>query len=480
MTLDFCRSSRMPINISLNVPEDIMLAIAQAGGDVAYAGACRACREYFINHPVLLYNAVKAAAGALTLRHMMELALQHGNSAASAFTIALVREVLRRARDPEADSDFDLESFVLSAVAEDDAVIAELLIHAIKPDALPDALHDAVVCACEERRPRCLRLIFMKMDLNLNMIALMNDQLYTATVRGFDDIVGILLDHGAKTAVDNFKSYYAACSLGFHKIIRRMTDMNLLGAVPADVGDGLGLDMAAEHAHLLAMKALLAAEQAPLRNSRDSSPLMCAVRSGSCTAVDLVLEGDDAADITARNGEALVWAAMRTEKLIRHLLRLSKGSKVLSPGCGDGKALVAASGSGNLQVVKLLLRYGPEVLRADCQEGQALVSACIKGSLEVVSWLLNSSVHPPRADCQLGQALISAAEHGHSRVVSFLLEFPLFPPRPDCRGNEPLRVATDAATRAVLLVAIAAMWPPPGIDWLMAEPPSEDEDEDDG
>ena len=96
MTLDFCRSSRMPINISLNVPEDIMLAIAQAGGDVAYAGACRACREYFINHPVLLYNAVKAAAGALTLRHMMELALQHGNSAASAFTIARVRVIPRQ------------------------------------------------------------------------------------------------------------------------------------------------------------------------------------------------------------------------------------------------------------------------------------------------------------------------------------------------------------------------------------------------
>ncbi|KAJ7859360.1 ankyrin repeat-containing domain protein [Mycena olivaceomarginata] len=115
--------------------------------------------------------------------------------------------------------------------------------------------------------------------------------------------------------------------------------------------------------------------------------------------------------------DLLVAAKARNTEIARLLLDAGANAAAM---CGedDDTALEAATGNGDLEMIKLLLDHGVPV--DDCQ---AIQSACTKGNLDVVKVLLEwgAGANNTRFSGKLGPALGLAVRYRRLDVVRYLL-----------------------------------------------------------
>jgi hypothetical protein len=123
----------------------------------------------------------------------------------------------------------------------------------------------------------------------------------------------------------------------------------------------------------------------------------------------------------------------------------------------SGMALVVASASGHVEVVRALLDAPQHAARADCLNGRALLWASRKGHVDVVNALLNSPKHAARADCHDGRALMLAIRNGHLDVVNALLNAPQHAARADCQHGYAL---VQASMKGHLEIVRALIYAP--------------------
>jgi len=98
-------------------------------------------------------------------------------------------------------------------------------------------------------------------------------------------------------------------------------------------------------------------------------------------------------------------------------------------------ALVGASGEGNMDVMKLLIRKGAKVDAKNNYAGvPALLLAAVNGKEEAVKLLVQAGANVNETDNDGHTPLIEAAGKGHAQIVKFLLENHADPNVKDAKG----------------------------------------------
>ena len=117
--------------------------------------------------------------------------------------------------------------------------------------------------------------------------------------------------------------------------------------------------------------------------------------------------------------------------------------------------LIAASGLGLTEIVKLLLAKGANVNKASKEGWTPLYEASINGRANVVKVLLAApGIDVNKADKFGKTPLLTASRNGHTVTVSLLLAAPgIDVNRVDKYGGTPLSVADNAEIRDLLVAA---------------------------
>ena len=119
-------------------------------------------------------------------------------------------------------------------------------------------------------------------------------------------------------------------------------------------------------------------------------------------------------------GSALMAASYSGEKEIVQLL-LKRGADPNAPGGEYGSALIAASYSGEKEIVQLLLEHGSEINAQGSKYGSALIAASYSGEKEIVQLLLEHGADINAQGGWYGSALIAASLSGEKEIVQLLL-----------------------------------------------------------
>lgn len=219
--------------------------------------------------------------------------------------------------------------------------------------------HDALCAAVETRSAVCVEiLINAKANLQPTKYG---SPLYTAILRGYDELVAKLLDCGADPNAhhpdsppgDEFPLLIAS-KRGFHEIVKLLIGAGARINCPSRY-TALGL-ATAESSHST-VKVLLAAGVNPNNGGIRGCPLEVAVLKGSEDIVKCLL--DAGADVNLVNS---------TRQSI----------------------LLKAVNSGNLRLVELILKADPDVDYQSTSQPPALLRAVQRGSLEIVDALLSA------------------------------------------------------------------------------------------
>ncbi|KAJ6463288.1 ankyrin repeat-containing domain protein [Mycena vulgaris] len=245
--------------------------------------------------------------------------------------------------------------------------------------------------------------------------------LTAASVRGFTDVVQLLLDNGADVNAPGGRlgsALQAACSEGATDVVR------LLLSYDADVN---GPDLRGENSNAQGGRFGTALQAAA----------SCWLNSKALDLVRLLLKSG--ADVNAQGGEkhgtALAAASLRGSTDIVQLL-LDNGADVNAPGGTLGSALQAASSTGATDVVRLLLSYGADVNGPDLHDeksnaqggrfGTALQAAAFyerkSKALDIVGLLLDSGADVNAQGGMCETALAAASFRGFTDVVQLLLD----------------------------------------------------------
>jgi ankyrin repeat protein len=217
--------------------------------------------------------------------------------------------------------------------------------------------------------------------------------LYSASYRGREHVVKLLLNHGADVNSSAGGSYgnalYSSSFRGHEHVVKLLLDHG--ADVNSSVGGSYGnaLQGASFHGHEHVVKLLL----------------------------------NHGADVNASAGgygSALYSASLQGHEHVVKLL-LSSGADVNAPGGKCGSALGAACLYGYHQVVQLLLNHGSNVEMRGGSYGTPLYIASESGKQEVVECLLAAGANPNAHDNRSIGALYRASLTGHVEIVKLML-----------------------------------------------------------
>ncbi|XP_017280620.1 inversin isoform X2 [Kryptolebias marmoratus] len=239
--------------------------------------------------------------------------------------------------------------------------------------------------------------------------------LHFAVADGNEAVVKVLTSYGGcnVTAYDNlFRTpLHWAALLGHAKIVHLLLERNTSGTIPSD--------------------------------SQGATPLHYGAQSNNAETVGVFLSHPSVKDEPDLEGRtAFMWAAGKgSDDVIRTMLALAPHIDINMADKYGGTALHAASLSGHVSTVKLLLEKGATVDSRDVMKHTPLFRACEMGYKDVILTLIKGAARVDLVDVDGHTALHWAALGGNAEVCQILMENGISPNVQDHAGRTPLQCA---------------------------------------
>ena len=252
--------------------------------------------------------------------------------------------------------------------------------------------------------------------------------LHRASYRGHQEIVKILLDHGAHInwQQENKKThalYEAACK-GHEETVKLLIDNGADVNTKCDgwYGNALCAAAAAKRSSRNMVQMLLAHGAQINDDGGKGSVLYHGSDAGNLDTVELLL--DQGADVNAAGGSygTALQVASRCGRLDFVKLLLDHDADVNAQGGRCGNALQAASNTSNTGTVKLLIDRGADVNLQGGYYGTALQAASTTSYTGTVKLLLDHGADVNAKGGFYGTALQAASDGYHLSLVKLLLE----------------------------------------------------------
>ncbi|XP_068592214.1 inversin [Cebidichthys violaceus] len=239
--------------------------------------------------------------------------------------------------------------------------------------------------------------------------------LHFAVADGNEAVVEVLTSYEGcnVTAYDNlFRTpLHWAALLGHARIVHLLLERNTSGTIPSD--------------------------------SQGATPLHYGAQSNNAQTVGVFLSHPSVKDEPDLEGRtAFMWAAGKgSDDVIRTMLALTPHIDINMADKYGGTALHAASLSGHVSTVKLLLERGALVDSLDVMKHTPLFRACEMGHRDVILTLIKGSTRVDLVDVDGHTALHWAALGGNAEVCQILMENGISPNVQDQAGRTPLQCA---------------------------------------
>nr|XP_057940442.1 inversin isoform X2 [Doryrhamphus excisus] len=178
-------------------------------------------------------------------------------------------------------------------------------------------------------------------------------------------------------------------------------------------------------------------------DSQGATPLHYGAQSNNAETVGVFLSHPSVKDEPDLEGRtAFMWAAGKgSDDVIRTMLALTPHIDINMADKYGGTALHAASLSGHVSTVKLLLEKGAMVDSLDVMKHTPLFRACEMGHRDVILTLIKGSARVDLVDVDGHTALHWAALGGNAEVCQILMENGISPNVQDQAGRTPLQCA---------------------------------------
>ncbi|KAM9851907.1 inversin [Aulostomus maculatus] len=239
--------------------------------------------------------------------------------------------------------------------------------------------------------------------------------LHFAVADGNEAVVEVLTSYEGcnVTAYDNlFRTpLHWAALLGHARIVHLLLERNTSGTIPSD--------------------------------SQGATPLHYGAQSNNAETVGVFMSHPSVKDESDLEGRtAFMWAAGKgSDDVIRTMLALTPHIDINMADKYGGTALHAASLSGHVSTVKLLLERGAMVDSLDVMKHTPLFRACEMGHRDVILTLIKGSARVDLVDVDGHTALHWAALGGNAEVCQILMENGISPNVQDQAGRTPLQCA---------------------------------------
>uniref|UniRef100_A0A8K9XA88 Inversin n=1 Tax=Oncorhynchus mykiss TaxID=8022 RepID=A0A8K9XA88_ONCMY len=239
--------------------------------------------------------------------------------------------------------------------------------------------------------------------------------LHFAVADGNEAVVEVLTSYEgcSVTAYDNlFRTpLHWAALLGHAKIVHLLLERNTSGTIPSD--------------------------------SHGATPLHYGAQSNYAETVGVFLSHPSVKDEPDLEGRtAFMWAAGKgSDDVIRTMLTLTPHIDINMADKYGGTALHAASLSGHVSTVRLLLERGAIVDSLDVMKHTPLFRACEMGHRHIILTLIKGSARVHLVDLDGHTALHWAALGGNAEVCQLLMENGISPNVQDQAGRTPLQCA---------------------------------------
>ncbi|XP_054477413.1 inversin isoform X2 [Anoplopoma fimbria] len=239
--------------------------------------------------------------------------------------------------------------------------------------------------------------------------------LHFAVADGNEAVVEVLTSYEGcnVTAYDNlFRTpLHWAALLGHARIVHLLLERNTSGTIPSD--------------------------------SQGATPLHYGAQSNNAETVGVFLSHPSVKDEPDLEGRtAFMWAAGKgSDDVICTTLALTPNIDINMADKYGGTALHAASLSGHVSTVKLLLERGAMVDSLDVMKHTPLFRACEMGHRDVILTLIKGSARVDLVDVDGHTALHWAALGGNAEVCQILMENGISPNVQDQAGRTPLQCA---------------------------------------
>lgn len=377
-------------------------------------------------------------------------------------------------------------SLVLAARHGQENVVEALLDNRASPDSTDPhgatALHRAVEGGVANRKAIEL-LLRRRASIDARSAATGETPLTRAAATGPAELLASLLEAGSPVAECRGEALAAAASAGN----RGTTKLLLTSKAPANVPhDGrLPLNRWAEHGCREVMEELLALRaDVNSCDEQGTSPLACAVKSGSAAAVRWLCERGADVDWMAFDGRTALISAVEKASdacvtdivgvLLEH--RASPEAVSTDPKSRAPSPLVAASCAGRLAVARQLLAASAAPSAADAAGRRPLPSAAVVGVVDLCAALLDAGASvndrgtsgaATEAGASGGATALSVSSAtGDERLAELLLAAGADVEAEDERGMRPLMSAARGGREGLLRMLLAAR---AGVDAVQAD-----------
>jgi ankyrin repeat protein len=153
------------------------------------------------------------------------------------------------------------------------------------------------------------------------------------------------------------------------------------------------------------------------KNDFGLTPFELSVVGNNCSVVEYFLQLGQNPNLERGGGTPLMSAAANGNiELLRLLLKY--GANPDSPGDGKGTALMSAT--GHTEIFKILVDHGANIHSRDNYGRTVLIWAALHGTVEVVAILCKMGADPQAKDKGGNTALTEAQKKGRSSIVELL------------------------------------------------------------
>ncbi|XP_063288600.1 inversin [Pelobates fuscus] len=403
-------------------------------------GDRKACAEALLRHGAQVNRCDRSGRSAL------HLAAQAGNH-------RLLKLLLARKADCTHRDLRDITALHLSTRHQDTRCLA-LLLKNTPPgqvDAQDQRKQTALHWSAYYNRPRHVRLLVrhgsnigipdQEGKIPLHWAAGHKDPEAAWTVR-------CLLEAAPTESLLNWQDYegrtplHLAVGDGNQEVVRLLMSYRGCNGAPYDNLFRTPLHWAALLGHTSIAQQLLERNHSPniLSDSQGATPLHYAAQGNCPDTVRVLLSHSsvrDEADLEGRT--AFMWAAGKgSDEAIKAMLELDSNLEVNRTDKYGGTALHAASLSGQISTVRILLENGAQVDACDVMKHTPLFRACEMGHREVIRTLIKGGAKVQLVDKDGRSPLHSAALGGNANVCQILIENNINPNAQDYEGRTPL------------------------------------------